>query len=81
MKANLIKNMEVPFTGGLIGNSGLLQKESLNGSTTQMVESRGEKKKRKDFNKTSSQNLTGVVLLRYQLTMNALQSTFGIVQD
>lgn len=47
MKANLIKNMEVSFTGGLIGNSGLFQKESLNGSTTQMVESREEKKSTK----------------------------------
>lgn len=31
--------MKVSFTGGLIGNSGLLQKEGLNGSTLQVVES------------------------------------------
>lgn len=35
--------MKVSFMGGLIGNSCLLQKESLNGSTTQMVKPRGKK--------------------------------------
>lgn len=35
--------MKVSFIGGLIGNSGLLQKESLNGSTAQMVGSGVEK--------------------------------------
>jgi len=37
--------MKVSFIGSLIGNSGLLQKERLNGSTTQMVESRQGGKK------------------------------------
>lgn len=54
--------MEVSFMGGLIGNSGLLQKESLNGSTSQMVTPRMGGNSR-DFNKTSSQNPIGDVLL------------------
>lgn len=39
-----------------------------------------EGKKSKDFNKPFLQNLTGIVLLRYRLTMNALQFIFSFVQ-
>lgn len=49
--------MKVSLIVGLIGNSCLLQKESLNGGTAQMVESRGKeggKKRSKDFNKVPS---------------------------
>lgn len=38
--------MEVSFIGGLIGNSCFLQKESLDGSTSQMMESREGKREK-----------------------------------
>lgn len=74
--------MKVSLIGGLIGNSCLLQKESLNGGTAQMVESRGkegEKKEAKILTKFPH-HLISVLLSQYRLTRNALQSTFSFVQ-
>lgn len=56
--------MEVSFIGGLIGNSCFLQKESLDGSTSQVMESReGEKEKRFQQN-LFTESKRGCVVLR-----------------